>query len=476
VEPGDRIGGYVLAASLGRGEAGSTWTARPAPGGAAADPAPGEVVLKVLDIGQAKDWTGYELFRREVEALKTLSHPGIPRFIASFEDVSGGDTRLVLAMERAPGLDLEAAIAGGRRFSEAEVASALAGLADILAYLGSRMPPVVHRDVNPRNVLLGPDGRVYLVDFSGAQEALRRAANPGATLIGTAGYIPLEQVSGRSSPRSDLYGAAATALFLIARRNPAELPARGLKPDLSALPPLGPALFAVLDSWLEPDEARRSVSPADAARILRGEIPPPRARPAPAGSGAAIEISVDDEPAAIALPSDSRIKIAEGEGRLSVSMPPGGLANPAALGIGGFSLFWLSFVAFWTFGAVAMGAPIFFPLFSLPFWAVGIGLARSALSSILKRTELILDPVEGIVVRERLLGPGKTRAWPLSDLGKCSVEAAAFATKGVSEKELVLEAGAKRVRMGKSLSERELRAVAARIEAWRIGLSSLPGR
>jgi eukaryotic-like serine/threonine-protein kinase len=465
VGPGDKIGNYVLMSPLGHGESGSTWIAKPSQGagGQGASVGGEELVLKVLDIGEAKDWTGYELFGREVEAIKTLSHPGIPRFVESFEDGSGGDMRMVLAMERAPGIDLESAVEGGRRFSEAEVSSMLAGLSDILAYLGSRLPPVVHRDVNPHNVLLGPDGRVFLVDFSGARDALRAAAGGGATIIGTAGYIPLEQVSGRASTRSDLYGAAATALFLIARRNPSELPARGLKPDLAALGPLSPALSAVLDSWLEPDEAMRSVAAADAARMLRGELPPPARS---AASDAARGTRRGERHAAASLPSNSRIKISEVDGRLAISLPPAGLSNPAALGVAGFCIFWLAFVAFWTFGSLAMGAPVFFALFSLPFWAVGIALARSSIASMWKRSEIILDPSSGLLLRERIIGSGKTRTWPLSDLGACSVERTIYATKGIVEKELVIEAGAKQLRLGRSLSERELRVVAAKIEAW----------
>jgi hypothetical protein len=47
------------------------------------------------------------------------------------------------------------------------------------------------------------------------------------------------------------------------------------------------------------------------------------------------------------------------------------------------------------------------------------------------------------------------------------VEKAAVQARGASDKELVIEAGAKSLRIGKSLSERELAAVAGRIERWR---------
>ena len=461
MKAGDRIGGYVLERPLGHGEAGATWLAKP-------DRAGVDVVLKILDIGAARNWTGFELFGREVDALKTLSHPGIPRFIESFEDKADGDSRLVLAMELMPGVDLETA-AENRRFTEAQVGAILAGLADILAYLGSLRPPVIHRDVNPRNVLLAPDGGVSLVDFSGAQETLRRAANPGATLIGTAGYIPLEQVSGRASIRSDLYGAAATALFLLTRRNPTEVPVKNLKPDLSSLPLLGPALTAVLDSWLEPDESRRTITAVEAARIFRGEAEPPQP-PSGTSAGASDEevtIRLDDDGGAVSMPSDSKVRIVEGMGRLEITIPPGGLANPAVIGIGGFSVFWLAFVAFWTFSAVAMGAPIFFALFSLPFWAVGIVMVRTTLTTIFRRTQLVLDSSTGINLTERILGKGKIRVWPMSDLGKCSVENAVIQSKGRTDREIVMEAGAKRIRFGKSLSERELQAISGKIESWR---------
>ena len=459
---GDRIGAYLLERPLGRGEAGATWLAK-------SDQAGIDVVLKILDMGEAKNWTGFELFGREVDALKTLSHPGIPRFIESFEDKTAGDSRLVLAMELMPGVDLETAMEA-RRFTESEVAALLAGLIDILAYLGSLRPPVIHRDVNPRNVLLGPGGQVSLVDFSGAQEALRRAANPGATLIGTAGYFPLEQVSGRATARSDLYGAAATTLFLLTRRNPAELPLKNLKPDLASLPPLDRALAAVLDSWLEPDESRRTISPEDAALMLRGKIEPHSPEHAVATSIPAEKdgvIHLDDEAVSVSLPSDSRVTISESSGRLRISIPAAGLANPAAIGIGGFSIFWLAFVAFWTFSAIAMGAPIFFVLFSLPFWVVGIVMIRTTFISMLRRTELVLDSGSGITLTERILGKGRTRLWPLSDLGVCTVENATVQTKGRTDKELVMEAGTKRIRFGKSLTERELHAVAERIATWR---------
>ncbi|MBL8966286.1 MAG: protein kinase [Spirochaetaceae bacterium] len=455
----DRIGDYVLEDNLGNGETGSTWIARKAALPATAGS--GDVVLKIFDLGAARGWSGYELFLREIEALKTFEHPGIPRFLDYFEDGGDGGRRFVLAMERMRGRNLES-LATGRRFSEREVSAILAGLADILAYLSSLRPPVVHRDVNPRNVLLDSEGAVALVDFSGAQKAALRGARPGATLIGTAGYIPLEQVSGRASVRSDRYGAAATALVLLPRANPAELPQRVLNPDLAALPSLGRGLGAVLSSWIEPDEVKRDLEPGLAARILRGRASIPASR-----AGEAATSAPKGGTAAAGLPSNSRVRIEERENGLRISIPPLGLGAAGTLGAGGFTVLWLGFVAFWTFGAAAMGAPLFFVLFSLPFWAVGIILGGTILRAALLRTELTLDAKAGLTVSRRLFGLGRVSACPPGDLGDCVIVNSSVRIGGRIQRQLAIEAGAATLRIGTGLTERELNAIRAGIEAWR---------
>ena len=128
----------------------------------------------------------------------------------------------------------------------------------------------MHRDINPKNVLLGADGRVSLVDFGGVQDALRLQGAAGATLIGTPGYAPPEQVLGRATVRSDLYALAVTLVYLLTHRDPAGLPADDLKLDYRALIDVSPPLAAVLDSYLEPDESRRTLAPEQAIALLEG--------------------------------------------------------------------------------------------------------------------------------------------------------------------------------------------------------------
>ncbi|MCE1195860.1 serine/threonine protein kinase, partial [bacterium] len=500
----DRIGPYTLIRQLGRGVAASTWLAEQAiPAGAgaagatvpdagAASEEPG-VVLKILDLSEASSWGTVDLFRREADALKALSHPGIPAYLGSFEDEEGGRLRLVLAMEHIEGVDLEKAAASGRRFSETEIEAILASLADILAYLGELRPPVVHRDVNPRNIILRPDGSIALVDFSGVQDAVRAALYPGATLVGTAGYIPLEQVAGKASPRSDLYGAAATAVFMLTGRNPSELPTSGLRINLAGLVELPPAMTAVLDSWLDPDVARRTLGPRDAALILRGLKQVPGigragepddesrpARGASTGGKASLRdqlreaIAAGREPppdytrrglatagAPARLPADSKVVIEDSAGSLLIRFPRAKLGGAVAPGAG-FAAVWIGFVAFWTFMTVKMRAPVFFSLFSLPFWGAGFFMLKAILGPVLARGELLIAGGE-FVTRATFLGFERTGSWPIADIGAVCVVPSRLQVNGASQRELLIEAGTRQLRLGAGLSERELTYLAARL-------------
>lgn len=444
----DKIGGYILERQIGRGVSASTWLARPDKPSAAAPFA----VLKILDLSEASTWSGVDVFKRESEALKSLSHPSIPAYFDSFESEEEGRLRLVLAMEYIEGEDLDKIAASGRKCTDIEVERVLAGLSDILAYLGSLRPPIVHRDVNPRNIIMRADGSIALVDFSGVQDAVRTALFPGATLVGTAGYIPIEQVAGKASHRSDLYGAAATAVFLLTGRNPAELPTRNLKIDLTGIVDVSPRLQTVLDSWLEPDVADRALQAAEAASILRGETALPagnsRSRPVQAAG-------VRRDPYQESLPMESKILIERSEEGVAIKLPRLGMRSGSVRGAP-FSVFWIGFIAFWTFMALRMRAPIFFPLFSIPFWGIGFFMAKSVLGPLLSRRDIVLGP-KGLLVRTETLGFEQSAAWPLEEIGAVRVVTSRMGINPVSAKALLIETSTKQLLLGAGLSERELK-------------------
>ncbi|MCS6884600.1 MAG: protein kinase [Acidobacteriota bacterium] len=159
------------------------------------------------------------LFHREAQVLLKLSHPGIPKLYAYFNE--GGYSYLV--QDYIPGKTLSEELSERKQvFSEREVCQLMLELAEILEYLHSQKPPIIHRDIKPQNLMRHSDGRLQLIDFG----AVYRAASgqvSSETLIGSPGYAPPEQLLGEVRPESDLYAAGATMLRLLTGIHPSKL-------------------------------------------------------------------------------------------------------------------------------------------------------------------------------------------------------------------------------------------------------------
>jgi serine/threonine protein kinase len=469
------IGSYILEKELGRGPSASTWLAQKSVDNSNPSVENSEkAVLKILDFTATTTWNTVDIFRREAEALKHLFHPSIPRYLESFESEEDGRLRFILAMEYIRGENIEKIVAAGTKFTETDVEGILAQLCDILAYLGSLRPPIVHRDINPRNVILRDDGTIALVDFSGVQDAVRSSLYPGATLVGTAGYIPLEQVGGKATHKSDLYGAATTAVFLLTGRNPAELPTRFLKVDLTGLVDVSAKLAPILSSWLEPDVFMRTLSAERAAKILRGELeirelepstPGRTSRAASTGANlldtfretmikATTTASQEQIRYPESLPSESKVVIQRTEDTSIIHFPKIGIRGSSIPGVT-FAVFWVGFVAFWTLMTLRMRAPIFFPFFSIPFWVIGFVMMKSILAPAISKYEVSITR-EQLFIKTWVLGSEKTASWPLDDIGTVKMLPSKFQTQGTSTKELVITTGTSHQRLGLGLSEREL--------------------
>jgi len=166
------------------------------------------VVLKILSFNSDFRWEDLKLFEREAETLKTLSHPAIPRYLDFFKLDLGDRQEFVLVQTYINATSLQEWIKRGRTFSEEEVKQIAKALLNVLIYLHDRNPPVIHRDIKPSNILLKGDrsahqvGDLYLVDFGSVQTAVREMGT--MTIVGTYGYMPPEQFSGRAFPASDL--------------------------------------------------------------------------------------------------------------------------------------------------------------------------------------------------------------------------------------------------------------------------------
>lgn len=141
-------------------------------------------------------------FQREANMLAALRNEHIPQIYDRFNDQQNH----YLVMEFVEGDTLEGRIKAAGKLSEAQAIDIAIQILDTLEYLHGLNPPVIYRDMKPSNVMIAPDGKVKLIDFGIA----RFFQTSTMTTMGTPGYAPPEQYSGKPEARSDLYALAAT--------------------------------------------------------------------------------------------------------------------------------------------------------------------------------------------------------------------------------------------------------------------------
>ncbi len=225
------------------------------------------VVLKLLFLDEQLDSDDLKLFEREVEILKSLSHPSIPRYLGYFEHHLPNDKALVLIQTYIEGKSLEQCLQQGRTFTEAETKQLAKALLNILIYLHGRKPSIAHRDIKPSNILLA-NRQAHLVDFGSVKAIRNMDETVSFTAVGTYGYMPPEQFNGRALPASDLYSLGATLVALLTGNHPSSLPHKGVKIDFSQIPNLS-SDYAGWLAWLtEPTLSQRAKSAQEALEAL----------------------------------------------------------------------------------------------------------------------------------------------------------------------------------------------------------------
>lgn len=166
------------------------------------------VVIKQFRFATTHYWDGYKAVKREIDVLKGLNHPGIPRYLSSFDPGDG----ICLVQEYKNALNL----AIPRSFEPQEVKEIAIQLLEILIYLQNPIPPIIHRDIKPENVLVDEQLKIYLVDFGFAKIGDGEVTALSSMMAGTPGFMPPEQrYNRRLTEASDLYGLGATLICLL---------------------------------------------------------------------------------------------------------------------------------------------------------------------------------------------------------------------------------------------------------------------
>ncbi|MFP4365240.1 MAG: serine/threonine protein kinase, partial [Spirochaetia bacterium] len=210
---------YTVITVLGSGRMADTYLAKNSAGGL--------VIIKALDLSKMQSWKNLELFEREAEILQNLKHNRLPQYTEHFKESSGTGETYFLIYEYIEGKSISQLMQQGKRFSFDEIRQILIQILEILSYLHSLHPPVIHRDINPNNIILTAEGNTFLVDFGAGKHVFEKSESDDlepTTFIGTYGYMPMEQIAGDAVPASDIYALGMTAIKLITGKTPNKLP------------------------------------------------------------------------------------------------------------------------------------------------------------------------------------------------------------------------------------------------------------
>jgi eukaryotic-like serine/threonine-protein kinase len=155
---------------------------------------------------------------REAQLLSQLSHPNIQQLY----DFRRTDSQMWLVLEHLEGQPLESLLKGRTRLPPLAVASIGFMVASALAHCHQH--GVVHRAIEPKNVVLVGDGRTVLVNFVGAvKDRLPTAPEllDGSAHLSISPYFSPEQVLGETvDPRSDIFSLGAVLYHALTGQNP----------------------------------------------------------------------------------------------------------------------------------------------------------------------------------------------------------------------------------------------------------------
>ncbi len=240
------------------------------------------VALKVLPVNKLESQgpATLERFLREARAVGQLDHPNIIRA----HDIDKDDGLHFLVLEYVDGASLQEIVASHGPMDPVRAAHYVAQAAVGLDH--AHVAGLIHRDIQPGNILLDRAGTVKVLDLGLARYFNASSHDDNVTakydegsILGTADYLAPEQgIPGPIDPRADIYSLGATFYFLLAGKAPFEEgtisqkmlwhQARNPKPISELRSDVPPEMLAVLDGMMAKAPGDRYQTMHDVADAL----------------------------------------------------------------------------------------------------------------------------------------------------------------------------------------------------------------
>jgi serine/threonine protein kinase len=146
----------------------------------------------------------------ESELLKKLQHEGLPNFIGKYQN----ENMLCVVRTYARGKPLDKLAQEAPLTRHQSIAIAVQ-LCEILTYLHGQIPPIIHRDIKPQNIIVDEQGKITLIDF-GISRTYNEASQEDTLCFGTKCYAAPEQYGfSQTDCRTDIFSLGILLCWLL---------------------------------------------------------------------------------------------------------------------------------------------------------------------------------------------------------------------------------------------------------------------
>jgi len=165
-----------------------------------------------------------ERVKREVRATVLINHPNIPKILFhNLHDTLIQNDFVWIIEEFVAGDSLRALLKSGKTFNISEMVTFLNTMLSILSK--SEQHSIVHRDIKPENIIVGKNGKFWLIDFGISRHLDLESITSSSSPIGphTLGYSASEQFRNRKKDidiRADFFSLGVVAAEMIIGQNP----------------------------------------------------------------------------------------------------------------------------------------------------------------------------------------------------------------------------------------------------------------